>query len=181
MNTSLASSTSSPSMFQGRAAPSDWMIGVFLESPSSSVSSSDQQISERGRIFTADTQCVSTNGKLNYRKTSRTSLRLYVCQSYADEVLRSLLIPVKQLVFAVRRLSSFLFTVLICDIMIRQQGAAETSSVPLHTRKHGASVSWRLGPSTLLCLIHNQNPGQNLFCFFFCLCFFILEVIGNSV
>lgn len=71
MITSLAISTSSPSMFQGKAAPSDWMMGEVLESPSSSLSSSDQPVSARGRTLTADTACVSTKEKLNCRETIR--------------------------------------------------------------------------------------------------------------
>lgn len=70
MSTSLAISTSSPSMFQGEVTPCGWMMGDVLEFLSSSLSSSsspDQHITDWGRIFTADTACVSTKERLNCR------------------------------------------------------------------------------------------------------------------
>ncbi|TNN34826.1 hypothetical protein EYF80_055014 [Liparis tanakae] len=48
-------SCGSPSMFQGKEAPSDWMMAEVLDSPSSSLSSSDQPMGARGQILTADT------------------------------------------------------------------------------------------------------------------------------
>lgn len=69
-STSLAISTSSPSMFQGEVTPCGWMMGdvlEFLSSSLSSSSSSDQHTWDSGRIFTADTACVSTKEKLNCR------------------------------------------------------------------------------------------------------------------
>lgn len=68
MRTSLAISTSSPSMFQRKVALSDWMIGEVLDS-SSSLSSSSQPATECNCILTADMSWVSTKEKLNCRRT----------------------------------------------------------------------------------------------------------------
>lgn len=68
MRTSLAISTSSPSMFQRKVALSDWMIGDVLDS-SSSLSSSSQPATECNCILTADMSWVSTKEKLNCRGT----------------------------------------------------------------------------------------------------------------
>lgn len=55
-------------MFQGKVMPSDLMMGVSLASPFSSRSSSEQSTSKKGQTFTADTECVSTKGKLNCKQ-----------------------------------------------------------------------------------------------------------------
>lgn len=86
MSTSFAISTSSPSMFQGRVAPSEWMKGVVFESPSSSLSSSEQPVSEQGQILTADTACVSTKEKLN---CTQTISQKCVCVCVKAELMRT--------------------------------------------------------------------------------------------
>ena len=138
MITSLAISTSSPSMFQGKAAPSDWMMGEVLESPSSSLSSSNQPVSARGRILTADTACASTKEKLNCRETVRRTdqsgdrgLCVCVCVCVSSQVkdLLRMKMVFKQLVYLEQWLGFFLFTIdccLNCRPMKLQQGAAKT-------------------------------------------------------
>lgn len=155
MSTSFVISTSSPSMFQGKAAPSDWMMGVVLELLSSSLSSSDRLIAEEVRILTADTACVSTKEKLNCKRKIRRSERQTgpECARVKGQQRRSeklvKILVVKQIVDLQQWLGFFLFIVLLShsELMEVQQRAAETHGHTLSV--HPVSVLTDCSPPAL--------------------------------